>query len=79
MLFRSQVVHGRTGLLFAPGDVGALTEHLETLRSDTLRSRLGAAAERRVRELFTLSTMIGGFTAQVERLLTVGANSAARS
>lgn len=74
-----QVVHGRTGLLFAPGDVSALTEHLETLRSDTLRSRMGAAAERRVRELFTLSSMIGGFTAQVERLLTVSANSAARS
>jgi glycosyltransferase involved in cell wall biosynthesis len=74
-----QVVHGRTGLLFAPGDVGALAEHLETLRSDTLRSRMGAAAARRVRELFTLSTMTRGFTAHVERLLAAGIHSVARS
>lgn len=74
-----QVVHGRTGLLFPPGDVGALADHLEALRSDPLRSGLGAAAGRRVRDLFTLSTMTRGFTAQVERLLDTGMHSVARS
>ena len=74
-----QVVHGRTGLLFAPSDIGALAEQLQALRSDTLRSQMGAAAARRVRELFTLSTMTNGFTAQMDRLLAVSAHSAARS
>lgn len=74
-----QVVHGQTGLLFSPGDVGELAAHLEALQSDTLRSRMGRAAERRVRELFTLSTMTRGFTAHMERLLTASAHSVARS
>jgi len=64
-----QVVHGQTGLLFEPRDVAALTEQLATLNSATLRARMGAAAERRVHELFTLRTMITGFTSQMSRLL----------
>lgn len=64
-----QVVHGHTGLLFEPHDVAALTEQLATLASATLRARMGAAAERRVHELFTLRTMTDGFTAQMSRLL----------
>jgi glycosyltransferase involved in cell wall biosynthesis len=74
-----QVVHGQTGLLFPPGDIDTLAEHLRSLRSDTLRSRMGAAAARRVRDLFTLSTMTRGLTAQLDRLLTVSAKSVARS
>lgn len=65
-----QVVHGQTGLLFEPGDVTALTAQLTTLRSAGLRARMGAAAERRVHELFTLRTMTAGFTAQMSRLLS---------
>jgi glycosyltransferase involved in cell wall biosynthesis len=65
-----QVVHGQTGMLFEPYDIAALTEHLATLESATLRARMGAAAERRVRELFTLQTMTDGFTAQMSRLLS---------
>lgn len=64
-----QVVHGQTGLLFEPRDIAALTEELATLNSATLRARMGAAAERRVHELFTLRTMTTGFTAQMRRLL----------
>jgi glycosyltransferase involved in cell wall biosynthesis len=64
-----QVVHGQTGLLFEPHNVAALTEQLATLASASLRARMGAAAERRVRELFTLRTMTEGFTAQMSRLL----------
>ena len=65
-----QVVHGQTGLLFEPRDVAALTEQLATLQSAPLRARMGAAAERRVQELFTLRTMTAGFTAQMSRLLS---------
>jgi glycosyltransferase involved in cell wall biosynthesis len=64
-----QVVHGQTGLLFEPHDIAALTEQLITLESAALRARMGAAAERRVRELYSLRTMTSGFTAQVSRLL----------
>jgi glycosyltransferase involved in cell wall biosynthesis len=64
-----QVVHGQTGLLFEPHDIAALTEQLTTLGSAALRARMGAAAERRVRELFSLRTMTSGFTAQMTRLL----------
>ena len=64
-----QVVHGQTGLLFEPRDVTALTEQLVSLNSAALRARMGAAAERRVHELFTLRTMTNGFTLQMSRLL----------
>jgi glycosyltransferase involved in cell wall biosynthesis len=64
-----QVVHGQTGLLFAPRDVAGLTQQLATLRSAPLRARMGVAAERRVQELFTLETMTTGFTSQMSRLL----------
>lgn len=64
-----QVVHGQTGLLFEPHDVPALAAQLATLKCATLRARMGAAAERRVRELFSLRTMTTGFTSQLSRLL----------
>ncbi len=64
-----QVVHGQTGLLFEPHDITALTEQLATLKSAALRARMGAAAERRVHELFTLRAMTDGFTFQMDRLL----------
>jgi glycosyltransferase involved in cell wall biosynthesis len=64
-----QVLHGQTGLLFEPGDIGTLAQHLQTLRSPGLQTRMGAAAQRRVRKLFTLETMTTGFTEQMSRLL----------
>jgi glycosyltransferase involved in cell wall biosynthesis len=64
-----QVLHGHTGLLFEPGDVATLAQRLQTLQSAATRARMGAAAERRVHDLFTLETMTSGFTAQVSRLL----------
>jgi glycosyltransferase involved in cell wall biosynthesis len=64
-----QVLHGQTGLLFEPGDIGTLAQHLNALSSRALRARMGAAAQRRVRNLFTLDTMTSAFTEQMGRLL----------
>ena len=64
-----QVLHGQTGLLFEPGDLTALAEHLKTLQAEPLRARMGAAAQRRVRLLFTVEAMTTGFTGQMDRLL----------
>lgn len=64
-----QVLHGQTGFLFEPGDIDALTAHLQSLASQTLRSRMGSAAQRRVRQLFTVDTMTTGFTEQMVRLV----------
>jgi glycosyltransferase involved in cell wall biosynthesis len=64
-----QVIHGTNGFLFAPGDIEALAMHLRALTSASLRTRLGEAAARRVRELFTVQHMAGRFTRSIERLL----------
>lgn len=64
-----QVLHGQTGFLFERGDINALTTHLQSLASRTLQSRMGTAAQRRVRQLFTLDAMTTGFTEQMVRLV----------
>jgi glycosyltransferase involved in cell wall biosynthesis len=64
-----QVLHGQTGFLFERGDINALTTHLQSLASRTLQSRMGSAAQRRVRQLFTLDAMTTGFTEQMVRLV----------
>ena len=64
-----QVIHGETGLLFEPGDIDALTQHLATLTSAALRSHMGAAAKQRVRECYTLEAMTAGFTEEMTGLL----------
>ena len=67
-----QVLHGRHGFLFAPGDIGALVRHLSSLTSPALRAQMGAAAARRVRQLFTVDAMTDGFTARLLGLLGGG-------
>jgi len=67
-----QVVHGQTGFLFEPGDIDALTAHLRSLASPALRARMGLAAARRVRQLFTVEAMTSGFTAAIDSLLEDG-------
>lgn len=64
-----QVIHGTNGFLFAPGDIEALATHLKVLTSAAVRARLGEAAARRVRELFTVQRMAGTFSERMERLL----------
>lgn len=49
-----QVAHGETGLLVAPGDVGALLRALDTIVSDeATRAKMGNAAAARFNEVFT--------------------------
>jgi len=64
-----QVLHGQTGLLFEPGNIEALTEHLKSFTSAFLQARMGTAAQRRVRQLFTVEAMTASFTEQMSRLL----------
>lgn len=72
-----QVIHGEQGLLFPPGDIAALAQRLEDLTSAPLRARLGAAAARRVRELFTVQGMADRFTDSMRRLLQEPVRAAA--
>ena len=64
-----QVTHGEQGFLFAPGNIDALAMRLEALASAPLRARLGHAAARRVRELFTVAGMAARFSDCFDRLL----------
>jgi glycosyltransferase involved in cell wall biosynthesis len=72
-----QVIHGEQGLLFPAGEIAALAARLEELTSAPLRSRLGTAAARRVRELFGVQGMADRFTDSMQRLLEEPARPAA--
>jgi glycosyltransferase involved in cell wall biosynthesis len=67
-----QVIHGVNGLLFSPGDVDALIEHLTSLATADARARMGSAAGSMVREKFTLTKMVTAYAAE---LLTLAASS----
>lgn len=70
------VTPGVNGLLFAPGDVRQLAQHLLTLSDDgNLRLRLGQAGAQRVRERFSLPAMVAGFTAALDSLIVRGAGA----
>ena len=72
------VIHGEQGFIFQPGDVATLAQQLTTLTSSSLRERFGAAAARRVRELFTVQGMAARFTGCFEQLLETSTEWAAR-
>jgi glycosyltransferase involved in cell wall biosynthesis len=66
------VADGETGFLIEPGDAEALAQRsVELLKDGALRKRFGAAAQQRVRDLFTLDNMISRlekyFAAQIAR------------
>jgi glycosyltransferase involved in cell wall biosynthesis len=63
-----QITDGVHGLLFEPGDVVALAQHLQMLAAPELRSRMGAAAALRVRESFTIQRMVASFTDELQKL-----------
>jgi glycosyltransferase involved in cell wall biosynthesis len=53
------VADGETGFLIEPGDAEALAQRsVELLQDGPLRRRFGAAAQQRVKDMFTLDTMI---------------------
>jgi glycosyltransferase involved in cell wall biosynthesis len=53
------VVEGQSGLLFRPGDSGRLTEHFRTLESQPgMRMDLGRNARQRVKESFSIESMV---------------------
>jgi glycosyltransferase involved in cell wall biosynthesis len=64
-----QVLHGKTGLLFKPGDIDSLARQLTTLTAPELRAQMGSAGQRRARQLFTIDTMTAGFADEIDRLL----------
>ncbi len=75
------VIPGVNGFLFEAGAVEQLTGHLLALcDAPQLRRRLGDAGALRVRERFSLPTMLAGFTSVLEGLLgTAGETDAAGS
>jgi glycosyltransferase involved in cell wall biosynthesis len=68
------VVDGESGLLFPVGDCLRLAEHLQSLEAKReLRIGLGQKALRRVRDEFSIDSMVGNYTRIYEDLLVVGA------
>jgi len=70
------ILHGESGLLFRPGDIDTLVQHLTSLASEHLRTQLGTAAGERVRRLFTLERMVSGFESRISSVLTGGPSRA---
>jgi sugar transferase (PEP-CTERM/EpsH1 system associated) len=70
------VVHEDSGLLFPVGDAGRLAEHLLSLkRREDLRLELSQRALRRVREHFSLDSMVGKYAHIYETLASTDAMS----
>lgn len=66
-----QVTHGRTGFLFAPGDLDALTEHFRVLADPQQRSRMGTLASQVVRDKFAMQLMLAAFNRELLALADV--------
>jgi glycosyltransferase involved in cell wall biosynthesis len=64
------VVNGETGMLVPPEDTGALREAIDALMDDeSLRTGLGAAGRKRMREAFSISTMAEKHVALYESVI----------
>jgi glycosyltransferase involved in cell wall biosynthesis len=62
---------GETGVIFAPGDLTALSQRLAELAADpAVRARLGAAARERIRTELSLERFLAGTREQYEAALT---------
>jgi glycosyltransferase involved in cell wall biosynthesis len=72
---REVVVHGTTGLLVPPGDVGALADAIDALLADPRRAAaMGDAGRRRVRERFSAA----GQAEQLAALFRTGVRGSRR-
>jgi glycosyltransferase involved in cell wall biosynthesis len=65
-----QITHGVSGLLYQPGDIDALTTHLELLSSYALQMKMGAAARQNVQSKFTLRRMLGAYEDAIVELVS---------
>lgn len=67
---RELIVHEETGLLYAFGDISALTAALRRLLGDApLRARMGAAGRVRVADGFSIDAYVAGVTAVLDEAL----------
>ncbi len=67
---RELIVHEETGLLYAFGDISALTAALRRLLADApLRARMGAAGRARVADGFSIEAYVAGVTAVLDEAL----------
>ncbi|MBU3698319.1 glycosyltransferase [Dechloromonas sp.] len=67
---RELIVHEETGLLYAFGDIAALTAALRRLLGDApLRARMGAAGRARVADGFSIEAYVAGVTAVLNEAL----------
>jgi glycosyltransferase involved in cell wall biosynthesis len=65
---REAVVHGETGFVVPPGNPEAIADGLSVLLSSpALRVKMGAAAQRRVLEHFTVQKMVTSYETLYER------------
>lgn len=68
---RELVVHEETGLLYAFGDISALTAALRRLQGDpALRQAMGEAGRRRVEAQFSIDAYVSGVSRVLEEALT---------
>jgi glycosyltransferase involved in cell wall biosynthesis len=63
-----QVISGKNGFLYEPGDIEALTDKLAALQLASTRERLGAASRERVASLFSERRMTQQFEHEIEAL-----------
>ena len=63
-----QVIDGKNGYLYEPGDIEALTDKLAGLQLQSTRKRMGSASRERVESLFSESRMMEQFELQIQAL-----------
>jgi glycosyltransferase involved in cell wall biosynthesis len=61
-----QVIDGKNGFLYEPGDIEALTDKLAGLQLQSTRERMGSASRERVESLFSESRMMEQFELQIQ-------------
>jgi glycosyltransferase involved in cell wall biosynthesis len=64
-----QVIDGKNGFLYEPGDIEALSDKLATLQLEATRRRMGMASRERVESLFSECRMIEQFERQIQALV----------
>lgn len=67
---KEAVVHGKTGVLIAPGDLAGLQKAIELMiDAPEIRSEFGKAGRKRMRDDFSVNTMVESHIALYEQIL----------